>query len=190
MDEIHEEPWSVLHVVANHEKQVARHLASHSLEHYLPQYTERSKWSDRTVTLERPLFNGYVFARFVPEAKRVVISTPGVMKVLGKDRAHMVDNSEIDRIRRALSAGHVLRSHPQVSAGTRVRVCRGIFEGTEGVVTELRRNCNVIMRLSGADQYFSLESSLDDIEVLAATTGEQSTEDARQVKHPRKNRTM
>jgi transcription antitermination factor NusG len=169
VDERHEDPWCVLHVLANHEKQVARHLTLHSLEHYLPQYTERSKWSDRTVTLERPLFVGYVFARFEAEAKRVVITTPGVMRVLGKERADMVDNSEIDRIRRALSVGNVLRSHPQVSAGTRVRVCRGVFEGAEGVVTELRRNCNVVMRLSGAGPYFSLEASLDDIEVLGKT---------------------
>jgi len=183
VDEMQEEPWCVLHVLANHEKQVARRLAVYSLEHYLPQYIERSKWSDRTVTLERPLFNGYLFARFVPEAKRLVMSTPGVMKVLGKDRAHMVDNTEIDRIRRALAAGHVLRAHPRVSAGTRVRVCRGIFEGVEGVVTELRRQCDVVMRLTGVDEYFSLEARLEDIEVL-------SNPSAPSGKLPTKNRTM
>jgi transcription antitermination factor NusG len=169
VDGIQEEPWCVLHVLANHEKKVARHLAVYSLEHYLPQYTERSKWSDRTVTLERPLFLGYVFARFMPEAKRIVISTPGVMKVLGKNHADMVDNIEIDRIRRALSAGHVLRSHPPVSVGMQVRVHRGIFDGVEGLVTELRRNCKVIIRLQGTDECFSLEASIEDIEVLGNT---------------------
>jgi hypothetical protein len=50
-----------------------------------------------------------------------------------------------------------------------VRVHRGIFDGVEGLVTELRRNCKVIMRLQGTDECFSLEASIDDIEVLGST---------------------
>jgi len=55
-----EHPWRVLHVIANHEKRVVQHLASRSLEHYLPLYSLKSQWSDRTVALERPLFPCYV----------------------------------------------------------------------------------------------------------------------------------
>ncbi len=35
-----ESPWRVLHVLANHKKRVAQHLAARSLEHYLPLYSE------------------------------------------------------------------------------------------------------------------------------------------------------
>jgi hypothetical protein len=38
-------PWQVLHVLANHEKRVAQHLVVRSVEHYLPFYTERVKWT-------------------------------------------------------------------------------------------------------------------------------------------------
>jgi len=62
-------PWHVLHVISNHEKLVAQHLAVRFVEHYLPVYTERVKWTDRTVVAERPLFTGYVFVRFQPEAE-------------------------------------------------------------------------------------------------------------------------
>jgi transcription antitermination factor NusG len=169
MAETNEDPWFVLHVLTNHEKRVARHLDIFAVEHYVPQYTERSRWSDRTVQLERPLFRGYVFARFQPDGRRRVQSAPGVLKILGKDTLDMVSNSEIERIRRALSAGCALRPHNQITTGKPVRVCRGIFEGAEGVVAELRRNCNVILRLSGVDQYFSLEIGQDDIELLPET---------------------
>lgn len=70
------EPWRVLQVIANHEKKVARQLDVRSLEHYLPLYTDRSRWTDRTVTLQRPLFPGYVFVRFPLEARLTVLSTP------------------------------------------------------------------------------------------------------------------
>jgi transcription antitermination factor NusG len=164
-----DEPWSVLHVIANHEKRVARQLAVRSLEHYLPLYTERSRWTDRTVTLERPLFPGYVFVRFSPETRLSVITTPGVLKLLGNEGTEKVDSVEINRIREALANGYVLRPHIRISEGTRVRVCRGIFESQEGVVTELRRSCSVIIALSAGEQYFSLETDLSDIEVLSKT---------------------
>ena len=67
---MHESRWCVLYVITNHEKRVAQHLTARSLEHYLPLYTERSRWTDRVVSLERPLFAGYVFVRFAPEARR------------------------------------------------------------------------------------------------------------------------
>jgi len=42
----------------------------------------------------------------------------------------------------------------------------GIFAGVEGVVTEFRQQCKVIVELSGARQSFSLELQLGDLEVL------------------------
>lgn len=160
------EPWSVLQVAANHEKKVANQLAVRSLEHCLLCYTERSRWTDRTVTLERPLFPGYIFVRYSPESRISVISTPGVHKLLGDSKTGMVDSAEIDRIQAALANGCVLRPHLGISVGTRVRVCRGIFQDLEGVVTSLRHNCNVVLSLSSAAHYFSLQVDLTDIEVV------------------------
>ena len=74
-----EHPWRVLHVISNHEKRVVQHLASRSLEHYLPLYALKSRWSDRTVALERPLFPGYVFTRFAPTERIGALSTPGAV---------------------------------------------------------------------------------------------------------------
>ncbi len=159
-------PWRVLHVVANHEKRVAQHLGARSLEHYLPLYAVRSKWTDRTVDLKRPLFAGYVFVRFPGEARISVVSTPGVLRLLGNGVGETVSTAEIERIREGLAGGYILRPHPAVSIGERVRVHRGVFEGVEGIVTELRHQCKVIIALAVTRQCFSLEVDLDDIEVL------------------------
>lgn len=164
--------WHVLHVNANHEKRVALHLSSRSIEHYLPLYAERSRWSDRTVNLERPLFPGYLFVRFSLEMRLPVISTPGVLKVLGNKGAEIVDDSEVQKIRLGLASGCALRPHGGISAGTRVRIRSGIFEGMEGSVLELRRNCSVIIRLSAVEHYFSLEVDLGDLEVFGKTLAE------------------
>lgn len=163
-------PWHVLHVVANHEKKVAQHLTVRSLEHYLPLYTERSRWSDRSVVVERPLFVGYVFVRYTAETRVSVISTPGVVRLLGDSTYDEVSCEEIERLREGLASGCLLRPHFDLSVGTRARIRRGVFEGAEGVVIELRRRCKVVMTLSAVRQSFSLEIDRDDIEVLRDKT--------------------
>lgn len=166
-------PWRVLHVVANHEKRVAQHLTARSLEHYLPLYAVRSKWTDRVVDLERPLFTGYVFVRFAREARISVVSAPGVLRLLGSGIGETVSADEIERIRTGLLSGCILRPHPTVSVGEVVRVHRGVFEGVEGIVTELRQQCKVIIALAATKQCFSLEVDLNDIEVLHKTVAKE-----------------
>ena len=163
---MHSSSWHVLHVLSNHEKRVAQHLTVRSVEHYLPLYTERVRWTDRTVLAERPLFSGYVFARFTPPIRIAVISTPGVLHLLGDQEPDMVSDEELAKIRSGLANGLSLRPHRGVSVGTRVRVRQGVFAGVEGVVTELRKQCKVIITLAAVRQCFSLEAGIDDLEVL------------------------
>ena len=158
--------WNVLHVIANHERRVAQHLAVRSVEHYLPLYSERVKWTDRTVITERPLFSGYVFVRYSAQARISVISTPGVLRILGNDERDMVSGAELDSIRGGLASGLLLRPHPNVSVGTRVRVRSGFFAGKEGVVSELRRQCRVVLTLFAVNQSFSLEVDMNELTVL------------------------
>jgi transcription antitermination factor NusG len=165
-----EHPWQVLHVISNHEKRVIQHLAARSVEHYLPLYAVRSQWSDRTVGLERPLFPGYIFVRFSPHARISVISTPSVLSVLGDGERETVSCEEIARIREGLASGHILRPHPTIHVGTQVRVRNGVFEGAEGLVTELRGKCKVVITLAAIGKSFSLAADTKDLEVLKAVS--------------------
>ena len=164
---MHSMPWHVLHVVANHERRVVQHLAVRSVEHYLPLYTERVKWTDRTVVAERPLFAGYVFAHLSPENWRIVSSIPRVLRVLGGTERDTVGCEELEKIKAGLQNGLLLRPNSYVQVGTRVRVRYGVFAGVEGLVTEFRHQCKVILTLSGVRQCFSLETPLDDLEIMA-----------------------
>jgi transcription antitermination factor NusG len=161
-----DDPWQVLHVRSNFEKRVADHLAARSVEHYLPLYRERVRWSDRTVIAERPLFSGYVFARFLPDARIQVISTPGIVRLLGDDEGSLVSSAQLDKIRLGLASGLLLRPHPDVAVGTKVRILRGIFEGVEGVVTDLRQRCKVVIALAALRPCFSLEVEIGNIAVV------------------------
>ncbi len=159
-------PWQVLHVRSNFEKRVAQHLAARSIEHYLPLYQERVRRTDRSVIVERPLFAGYVFARYPAPSRITVISTPGIVRALGDEPGSLVSGAELERIHEGLSTGLLLRPHPHVSVGTRVRVRNGVFAGIEGIVAELRQRCKVVICVAVMQKCFSLEADMRDLELV------------------------
>jgi transcription antitermination factor NusG len=166
---MHDSRWQVVHVVANHEKRVAQHFASRRVEFYLPLYAERSRRTDRPVVLERPLFTGYIFVRPSLADRLPIISAPGVLRLLGDGAMQTVSEREVSAIREGLAKGYLLRPHPAIPVGTPVRVRGGVFDGVTGVVTELRRKCNVVIRLAAVDQCFSLELPIDELEIMNAS---------------------
>ncbi len=141
-----------------------------SIEHYLPVYKEKVKWTDRTVVAERPLFSGYVFARFETQYRIPVISTPGVLRLLGDQKWDLVEDAELEKIREGLAKGLPLRPHAAITVGTMVRIRDGMFAGVEGVVSELRKQCKVVITLAAVRQCFSLEVDIDELQVLSKPT--------------------
>jgi hypothetical protein len=57
--------------------------------------------------------------------------------------------------------------------GTRVRIRCGVFAGVEGIVTQIRHRCRVILSLSAAHQSFLLEAPLEELDVLSASLPQQ-----------------
>jgi transcription antitermination factor NusG len=159
--------WSILHVLSNHEKKVALHLTQRDCEYYLPLYREVSRWSDRSVTLEKPLFPGYVFTRVKSEQRPKLYTVPGIVRYLGDGARDTVSPEEIERIKTALAGGCKLRPHPQIRNGYRVLVREGFFRGVAGTVKELRNQVKVVVSVNHIEGCLCLELDLNDIEVLA-----------------------
>lgn len=168
------EPWHVLQVRSNAENRVAQHLAARSLEHFLPLYSERVRWTDRTVVTRRPLFGGYIFARFARHQRVTVISLPGIIRDFGDEDKNMVGDEEISRIRSGIEKGISLCPHRGLDLGARVRVRGGIFAGSEGIVKEYRPHCRVILTLEAVRQSFSFESEWDNLDLISRTGSSRS----------------
>jgi hypothetical protein len=79
----------------------------------------------------------------------------------------MVRDEELAAIRSGLATGLHLRPHSGIAVGIRVQVRTGVFAGVEGIVTELRKQCRVIISLAAAHQCFSLEAAIDDLLILS-----------------------
>src|ERR1700674_2631562 len=92
-------PWYALRVKSNFEWVTASILREKGFREFLPVYKAKVRWSDRVKLAERPLFPGYLFCRFDADQKFPIISTPGVVHVVGiGKRPVAIDNQEMEAI--------------------------------------------------------------------------------------------
>jgi transcription antitermination factor NusG len=141
--------WFALRVKTRAEAVPAGILGGKGYECWLPRYTVRSRWSDRVKQLEKPVFPGYLFARFDPQDRLPVLTTPGVMSVVSFGRGpEPVNELELASLRTALNTELPMQPWPFLQAGDRVRICEGALAGLEGVLVSCRTSCRIVLTLS------------------------------------------
>lgn len=124
--------WFAIQVAAKKEWLVATVLGAKGYEYFLP-LGRRVK--PRSSAVDPPLFPGYVFCRFGTEVLGPVITTPGVIRIVGfGNRPAPVDDSEIENIRRIEAAGMAAESCSFPKTGERVLIRSGPLTGVEGVL--------------------------------------------------------
>jgi len=149
--------WYVLFVRSNQERQVARHLQSRNLEHYLPCYCSVRDWKDRRVTLEMPLFPGYVFVRLCLPEKVKAITVPNVVGLLGtRDTPSSISNEEIHRIRMGVEYGNA-EPCAYLKQGDRVRITSGVMAGLEGMLVRRQNGMRMVIALDSIGRAFRVE---------------------------------
>jgi transcription antitermination factor NusG len=128
----HARLWHVLYVLVNSEKKVKMQLDDRGIQHYLPMREEIRRWSDRRVTINAPLFPGYLFVQCSPFERNIVIRAAGVVRFVTRGLAPaIVPDEEFARIRRLLES-QAVTPHDHLEPGKRVRLNGGIFDGFEG----------------------------------------------------------
>ena len=108
--------WYAVRVRSKFERNVSIILEHKGVEQFLPTYRSRRTWTDRTKTLDLPLFPGYVFCRIPLEQRNRVVTTDGVVGLVGAGRLPIpVSDLEIDAIRTMVLHGE--RAYVQAGAG-------------------------------------------------------------------------
>lgn len=127
--------WYALTVKHQHERTIEAALMERGFEAFSPMYTSRRVWSDRTKEIALPLFAGYVFCRFLSQARTRVLATPAVWRVVEfGGRPAAVADAEIEALRAIAASRLPVRPWPHLKPGDRVRIERGPLRGVEGVL--------------------------------------------------------
>jgi transcription antitermination factor NusG len=162
--------WFALYTTSRHEKRVAQHLGQRKIEHFLPLYRSNRKWKDGSrVTLDLPLFTGYLFVRIGRSQRGRVLEVPGTVAFVmgtGGGPAALPD-ATIMALRSGLQEREA-QPHPLLTAGQRARICFGAFAGFEGVVVRQKNLCRVVLTMENIMRSFSVELPVEDLEPLPA----------------------
>jgi transcription antitermination factor NusG len=174
--------WWAVQVRPLSEKSVSIHLRNKGYEDFLPMYPDLRQ-PHGSLTKEKPLFPGYVFCRacFSPAAK--IVTTPGVIRILGpRGRPEPIQEQEIETIRSAVSAGLVIEPWARLEQGDEIVVRYGPLRGSRGVLKRIKGRDRFIVSLSllnrsvlvEIDSRFLLPGSpLADLQVTRDGTSEQ-----------------
>jgi transcription antitermination factor NusG len=129
--------WFAVQVRPRSEKTVAMNLEGKGYQHFLPTRTVDSSKAKRKS--DEPLFPGYVFCRLDSKLPGRVVTTPGVVRILGYGNAFSaVPDSEIETIRTIAKSSLPVNPHPYLHQGDYVRICEGPLSGIEGKIVSLQ----------------------------------------------------
>lgn len=142
-------PWYALHVQARNEKAVASSLRSRGYSDFLPVYTCIRHWSDRLQEVELPLFPGYLFCRFDVNYRLPILTTPGVINIVGVGKLpHPVEEDEINALQVVVGSGLLLKPWPFLKTGQRVRIQAGPLRNVEGILSEIGDHGQLVVSIS------------------------------------------
>jgi transcription antitermination factor NusG len=162
--------WFALSVKSRHEKVVTQLLTNKGFETFLPLYTRRHEYARRAREFELPLFPGYLFCRFDAGACLPILTTPGVLRVVGSGRAPIpVDNDEVAALQKAIAAKVAMTPHPYWRSGQRGRITSGALAGVEGVVVSGKQPMKLILSVSLLQRSVLLEIDASRVELAAET---------------------
>ena len=160
------EAWFAIQVQALKEKTVARALEGKGFECFLPLRRSAPR-EDRNVTRVYALFPGYVFCRLdYFDRSALVITTPGVMRLLGRPYApEPIPDHEIEALQKVVASP--LHYEPaELMVGERVRIIRGPLRDLEGTLCMVRSQHRLLVEVTLLQRAVSVEVSAASVRSL------------------------
>ena len=163
---MNDEPkWHVLHVRPRCEKKMAEYCVTQHVSHYLPLREETKVYQRRKVTVEKPVFPGYVFTVFNSEERMLVLKSHAVVRILEVlDQTRFV--KELEQVRQALDVDPTLGACAAFEAGKRVRIGGGPFQGLEGIVQTVKGKTRVLLNVEMIGQAVAVEADMGLLEAM------------------------
>ena len=156
--------WFALVVKPRFDKAVARALEVKGYETFLPLYRKYHKYGKRSKHFELPLFPGYVCCRFDVDTRLSILTTPGVLRVVGVGGAPIpLSDIEITSLQAAIKAQLPVEPFPFLKTGQRVRINSGVLAGVEGIVLEPKPRLRLVISITLLQRSVLLEIDRDQV---------------------------
>jgi len=132
------------------EQLVHDQLCALGLTPFLPKINMWSRRNGKRHVISVPLFSGYLFLLHTAMDKASYVDlckARGLVRVLGEgwDRLHVLPDTEIGAIQKALGAGLPVTRYPYMREGQRVRILSGPMADVEGLLVRAKPNKGLVV---------------------------------------------
>ncbi len=99
--------------------------------------------------MDLPLFPGYVFCRIPLDARDRVLTTSGVMDLVGAGRRPIpISDQEIAAIQTIIQSHLAAEPWPFLRIGQQVRIRRGPLAGLEGILVKVKNSYRLVVSVT------------------------------------------
>jgi transcriptional antiterminator NusG len=156
------EAWYALYVRSNFERTTEQCLKNKGYQAFSPFYRTWCRRSDRNKQLELPLFPGYVFCSFNPQNRLPILTTPGIVSIVGAGNIpEPVKLCEILSIQLVAESGRPVQPWPFLRQGRMVRIEGGPLAGVEGTLQKVKDELRLVVSITLMQRSVSVEVHQD-----------------------------
>ncbi len=157
--------WNVLHLRPRCEKKMAELCRISAMEYYLPLREETKIYQRRKVTVQKPVFPGYLFVSFDADGRLILLRSNNIVRILeAGDEKKLLH--QLDQIRVALTVDSTLAACSALKKGKFVKITGGPFLGIEGVVSAMKGANKVLLNVDMIGQAVAVEVDRAFLEVI------------------------
>lgn len=147
--------WFAIQVKPRYEFLAASILRGKGFKEFTPSYKIQRQWSDRRTQVELPLFPGYIFCKFNSQIRVPIMTTPGVIRIIGTNMA--IPDEEIEAIHAVVANKIAAVPTEYLKIGTRVQVISGPLSGLQGVLLSYGNQHRLILSITLVQNSISVE---------------------------------
>jgi transcription antitermination factor NusG len=156
--------WYAVRTRARNEFKVRDQLEERKVEVFLPVVEKWRQWSDRRKLMIFPLFSGYCFTHIDLKNRLPVLTTPGVVEILGNaDGPLPIPDDEIAGVQRLIDSKLPHNPHSNLEKGMPVEVINGPLTGLRGTMARKGTRARFVISVHLIGQGVSVELDAKDL---------------------------
>ncbi|MGO9678973.1 MAG: transcription termination/antitermination protein NusG [Candidatus Sulfotelmatobacter sp.] len=148
--------WLAVQVTVGREFATALSISRRGYQEFVPSYDQMVRGSTRTK--QSPLFPGYVFVRFDAQNTHPILTSPGVVRIVGLGtHPTPIEDSEIEALQIATRSDGNCSPCAFMAIGQQVEIREGPLCGVKGRLIRWKNKSRLVISVSVLMQSVSVE---------------------------------
>ncbi len=131
---------------------------------FLPLYPQKRRWGGKLEEVQLPLLAGYVFCDFDAACRLPILTTPGVVNIVGIGRSPVaIEPKELADLKYVINSRLPVEAIPYLAPNCRVLVVDGPLRGLEGTLLTEKNVFRLVVSITILQRSVAVELDRDSV---------------------------